>query len=171
MATITIDHPLDPENAYLSHTVVAAPEMMNIYSGTVILDETGTAVVELPSWFEALNQDVRYQLTAIGAPAPNLYIAQEIRNGLFTIAGSKPGMKVSWLVTGVRHDPYAQVHRLSVEAAKPAHERGSYLHPEAYGQSATKGREYARLHRSMWGVAPDVSGQPRTALDEASGST
>ncbi len=170
MATVTIDHPLDPENAYLTHAGVAAPEMMNVYTGTIILDEAGTAVVELPSWFEVLNQDVRYQLTAIGAPAPNLYIAQEIRNGLFTIAGGKPGMKVSWLVTGVRHDPYAQAHRLSVEAAKPAHERGTYLHPEAYGQPATKGREYARLHRSMWRVAPAVSGQLHTDLSKASGS-
>ncbi len=52
--------------------MVAAPEMLNVYTGTVILDEAGIAVVELPSWFEALNQDVRYQLTAIGAPTPNL---------------------------------------------------------------------------------------------------
>jgi hypothetical protein len=30
------------------------------------------------NWFGALNKDFRYQLTAIGAPGPNLHIAEEI---------------------------------------------------------------------------------------------
>jgi hypothetical protein len=166
MSAVTIDHPLDPENAYLTHAVVASPEMLNVYTGTVLLDERGCAVVELPSWFEALNQDVRYQLTAIGAPAPNMYIGQELRNGLFTIAGGKPGLKVSWLVTGVRHDPYAVEHRTPVEAIKPAHERGSYLHPQEYGAPVTKGRDYVRIQR-MWGIAASQAAQTGPYPDEA----
>jgi hypothetical protein len=128
-----IDHPLDPKNKYLSHTSVESSEMMNIYTGNAILDNSGEAVVSLPKWFEALNADARYQLTAIGAPAPNLHIAQEVAHHQFTIAGGAPGMKVSWQVTGVRHDAYSTAHPLVVEARKPEKERGRYLHPDAYG--------------------------------------
>jgi hypothetical protein len=128
-----IDHPLDPKNKYLSHTSVESSEMMNIYTGNAILDNSGEAVVSLPKWFEALNADVRYQLTAIGAPAPNLHIAQEVAHHQFSIAGGAPGMKVSWQVTGVRHDAYSMAHPLVVEARKPEKERGRYLHPDAYG--------------------------------------
>jgi trimeric autotransporter adhesin len=39
---------------------------------------------------------------------------------------------VSWQVTGVRHDPYAEAHRSPVEVQKPVAERGYYLHPELY---------------------------------------
>ena len=38
-----IDHPLDPENKYLSHSFVESPDMMNIYNGNVVLDATGEA--------------------------------------------------------------------------------------------------------------------------------
>jgi hypothetical protein len=64
-----IDHPLDPANKYLSHCFVESPDMKNVYDGTVVLDYKGEAEVELPDWFGALNQDFRYQLTAIGAPS------------------------------------------------------------------------------------------------------
>ena len=82
--------------------------MMNIYNGNVTLDDKGEATVQMPDYFQALNQDFRYQLTAIGAPGPNLYIAEEIANNQFKIAGGQPGSKVSWQVTGIRHDPYSQ---------------------------------------------------------------
>jgi hypothetical protein len=137
-----IDHPLDPANKYLSHSFVESPDMMNIYNGNVTLDAKGRAVVEMPKWFEALNQEFRYQLTAIGAPGPNLYIAEEIKGNRFTIAGGAPGSKVSWQVTGIRHDPYANANRIQVEENKPAAERGTYLYPQGYGQSETKGRDY-----------------------------
>src|SRR5215211_8346024 len=73
-----IDHPLDPVNKYLSHSFVESPDMKNVYDGVVVLDRKGKAEIELPDWFGALNKDFRYQLTAIGAPGPNLYIAEEI---------------------------------------------------------------------------------------------
>jgi hypothetical protein len=91
-----IDHPLDPENQYLNHSFVESPDMKNVYDGVVELDANGEAWVELPAWFEALNKDFRYQLTPIGAPGPNLYIAQEVQDNRFQIAGGTPGMKVSW---------------------------------------------------------------------------
>jgi hypothetical protein len=40
--------------------------MKNLYDGVVRLDGNGEAAVELPQWFDALNQEFRYQLTAIG---------------------------------------------------------------------------------------------------------
>jgi hypothetical protein len=128
-----IDHPLDPTNKYLYHSSVESSEMMNIYTGNALLDNSGEAVVSLPKWFEALNADFRYQLTAVGAAAPNLHVAQEIANHRFSIAGGAPGMKVSWQVTGVRHDAYAKAHPLAVEVRKSEKERGHYLHPDAYG--------------------------------------
>jgi hypothetical protein len=134
-----LDHPLDPANQYLYHASVESPDMKNIYDGVVTLDKQGMAVVTLPAWFEALNQTFRYQLTAIGAPGPNLYIAEKIKGNQFTIAGGSPSMEVSWQVTGIRHDPYAEAHRLPAEQAKAAHEQGTYLHPELYGQPESRG--------------------------------
>jgi len=127
-----IDHPLDPENKYLYHSFVESPDMMNIYNGNVILDTQGEAWLELPEWFEALNKEFRYQLTCIGGYAP-VYISEEISNNHFRIAGGKPDMKVSWQVTGIRHDPYAEMYRIQVEEYKPSNEIGKYLHPETYG--------------------------------------
>lgn len=134
-----IDHPLDPGRKYLVHSTVESPDMKNVYDGIVTLEADGQAWVELPAYFEALNKNFRYQLTAIGTPAPNLYIAQEVHGNRFQIAGGEPGGKVSWQVTGIRHDPYAEQHPLLVEEEKQADEQDYYLHPEVYGQPESKG--------------------------------
>jgi len=128
-----IDHPLDPADKYLYHSFVESPDMMNIYNGLVVLDAHGKATIQMPDWFQALNSDFRYQLTAVGAPGPNLYVAEEINGNHFSIAGGKAGMKVSWQVTGIRQDAWANAHRIPVEEDKPINERGYYLHPELYG--------------------------------------
>lgn len=125
-----IDHPLDPKNKYLQHSFVESPDMMNVYNGNALLDQNGEALIELPMWFETLNRDFRYQLTCIGGFAP-VYIAEEIAGNRFKIAGGRPGLKVSWQVTGIRQDPYAENHRIQVEVDKPAAELGSCLHEEA----------------------------------------
>jgi hypothetical protein len=132
-----IDHPLDPENKYLNHTSIESSEMMNVYSGNVVLDENGEAQVQLPDWFESLNTDFRYQLTCIGGFA-QVYIAEEISNNQFSIAGGAPGMKISWQVAGVRHDPYAEANPLEVEQDKAPEERGYYVYPEGYGYGQEK---------------------------------
>jgi hypothetical protein len=139
-----IDHPLAPANKYLVHSSVESSEMMNIYTGNVLLDANGRGVVQLPDWFQAENADFRYSLTAIGAPAPNLYIAQEVTNNSFEIAGGAPGMKVSWQVTGIRQDAFAKANPLKVEMAKSNRERGFYLQPNLFGQPEEKGVEWAR---------------------------
>ncbi len=129
-----IDDPVDPENRYLYHSSVESPDMKNIYDGVAVLDADGDAAIQLPDWFQALNRDFRYQLTCIGGFAP-VYISQEVSNNQFSIAGGKAGMRVSWQVTGIREDPWANAHRIPVEQEKNAQERGSYLHPEVYNAS------------------------------------
>jgi hypothetical protein len=134
-----IDHPLDPANLYLYHSFVESPDMMNLYNGNVTLDANGGAWVALPNWFEALNRDFRYQLTPVGAAMPDLHIAQKLKDHTFRIAGGKPGREVSWQVTGIRQDAYANAHRIPVEEPKPDGERGLYLHPAELGQPAELG--------------------------------
>ena len=134
-----IDHPLDPENKYLSHSFVESPDMMNIYNGVVTLNADGAGVIELPDYFETLNRDFRYQLTAMGTPMPNLYISEEISANQFSIAGGAAGARVSWEVTGIRQDPSAITHPIVVEKDKLDQHKGKYLDPEAYGL----GDEYA----------------------------
>jgi len=129
-----IDHPLDPANKYLYHSFVESPDMMNIYNGNVTTDGRGVATVTLPDWFEALNKDFRYQLTVIGQFAQAI-IGSKIADNRFTIRTDKPGVEVSWQVTGIRQDAYANAHRIRVEQDKPEKERGHYLHPELYGHS------------------------------------
>ena len=133
-----IDHPLDPENKYLYHSFVESPDMMNVYNGNVRLDARGEATVELPDYFQSLNRDFRYQLTCIGGFAP-VYVAAEISGNRFSIGGGEAGMKVSWQVTGVRQDLFANTHRIPVEEDKPSAERGKYLHPKAYGLGIERG--------------------------------
>ena len=133
-----IDHPQDPANKYLVHSFVESPDMMNVYNGNVHTDGSGFAVVELPSYFEVLNIDFRYQLTVIGEFAQAI-VKEEISGNQFTIQTDKPNVKVSWQVTGVRNDVWAQENRIEVEVVKGALEKGRYIYPELYGKSADFG--------------------------------
>jgi hypothetical protein len=143
-----IDHPLDPANKYLYHSFVESPDMMNIYNGNVITDAQGDAVVPLPDWFETLNRDFRYQLTVIGQFAQAI-VASEIADRRFNIKTDKPNVKVSWQVTGIRQDAWANAHRIPVEQQKPQLERGFYLHPDLYGAPEEKGVLWARDPKAM----------------------
>jgi hypothetical protein len=143
-----IDHPLDPENKYLYHSFVESPEMMNIYNGTVVTDANGEAVVAMPEYFEALNRDFRYQLTVIGTFAQAI-VADEIKGNRFAVKTSVPNVKVSWQVTGVRHDRWADQNRIPVEEVKPEAERGHYLHPEVFRQAEEKGIEWVQQPEMM----------------------
>ena len=133
-----IDHPLDPENKYLSHSFVESPDMKNIYDGNVTTDAGGYATVTLPDWFQALNRDFRYQLTCIGEFAQAI-VAEKIHDNKFVIRTDKPNIEVSWQVTGIRQDPYANMHRIPVEEYKTASDRGKYLQPDAYGLPESRG--------------------------------
>ena len=147
-ASFKIDDPLDPANKYLSHSAVESPDMMNIYNGNVVTDANGDAVVPLPEWFETLNRDFRYQLTVIGQFAQAIVTA-EVANHQFSIKTDKPAVKVSWQVTGIRQDAWANAHRIPVEEQKNVRERGHYLSPELYGASEEAGIEWARHPENM----------------------
>jgi len=144
-----IDHPLDPANKYLYHASLESSEVLDFYSGNTTLDANGQATVQLPNWFEALNRDFRYQLTAIGAAAPGLHIAQEIQNHSFRIAGGAAAMKVSWQVTAVRQDAWEKAHPMVVEVQKPPTERGYYINPELFGAPPEKSLAWARNPQLM----------------------
>lgn len=133
-----IDHPLDPANKYLLHSFVESPDMKNVYDGVAELDGNGETAVELPAWFEALNRDFRYQLTAVGAPAPDLHVKSGISKNRFVIAGGATGQAISWQVTGIRQDAYAKAHPIEVEVTKDDTEKGRYLHPNEHGKKESK---------------------------------
>jgi hypothetical protein len=144
-----IDHPLDPVNKYLQHSFVESPDMMDIYNGNVTTDGSGKATITLPNWFEALNRDFRYQLTVIGQFAQAI-VASEISDNQFTIKTDKPNVKVSWQVTGIRHDAYAEAHRIQVEVDKQGEERGKYLSPIEHGQAENMGVDYMERSQSQF---------------------
>ncbi|HYE61143.1 MAG TPA: hypothetical protein VD997_04035 [Phycisphaerales bacterium] len=154
-----IDHPSDPANKYLLHYSVESPEVLNTYSGKVELDGHGGATITMPAYFASMNRDPRYTLTPLGAAMPMLHVSQEIDETLlasgtkldpgsavpvctFRIAGGVPGARVSWRVEAVRSDRWVQRHGAPVEADKQGAERGTYQHPEFYGEAADKGLGY-----------------------------
>ncbi len=153
-----IDDPLDPANKYLSHSFVESPDMMDVYNGNIITDKAGRATVELPEYFESLNRDFRYQLTVVGKFA-QATVATEIGHNHFVIRTSKPSVKVSWQVTGIRKDAYANANRIPVEEEKPADERGYYLHPELFNQPGSK--SIVAAHHT--GVQPQIRLQQEVA--------
>lgn len=122
--------------------------MMNIYTGNVITNAQGDATVQLPEWFEVLNTDFRYQLTVIGRFAQAI-VAHKIEDKRFEIKTNAPNVEVSWLVTGVCQDAYAQAHPLVVEEEKDARLKGFYLHPELYRAPTEKQIGRALAPRTM----------------------
>jgi hypothetical protein len=143
-----IDHPLDPANKYLYHSFVESPDMMNIYNGNVTTSAAGEAVVTLPEWFETLNRDFRYQLTVLGQFAQAI-VSSKVANHQFSIKTDKPDVEVSWQVTGIRQDAWANAHRIPVEEMKSEKERGFYRHPELYNAPPEKSVSWARHPRVM----------------------
>lgn len=141
-----IDHPLDPENKTLSHYSIESNEILNMYRGMIELDANGQATIDLPNYFDAVNTNPSYQLTAIGT-ATQPYVATEIANNQFIISGA-PNTKVSWTVIAERNDPtiqyFSEKYNLkeNVRAKRP-HEIGRYITPEAYGQNKTKAVWYS----------------------------
>lgn len=116
--TFVIDHPLDPRNKLLYHSFVESPDVMNQYTGVAVLDASGEARIELPEYFEALNERYTYQFFPLRGSMPELFVKQRVLNNSFVIAGGSPGGRISWMVTGVRHDPYILAHPIIVEVEK-----------------------------------------------------
>ncbi|MCX7785821.1 MAG: hypothetical protein N2201_06330 [candidate division WOR-3 bacterium] len=124
--TFTIDHPLDPMNKILNHYFVESPEMVLIYRGSIIIGADGKAVVHLPNYFDALNQNPMIQLTGVGTS--DVYVVDEVKGNTFVIGG-KPNTKVYWIVTGDRKDQSAEITRIimPVEQTKDNELRGRSL--------------------------------------------
>ena len=137
-----IDHPLDPENKVLLHYSAESPQVLNIYSGNATLDANGQAWIDLPDYFDSINSDPRYQLTAIGAPAPMLHIGVKEQANRFQIAGGTPGMEVSWEVKALRTDRFVAQRGAPVERLKTGAEQGKYLEPALYGKPQEMGIFY-----------------------------
>jgi len=134
--TFKIDHPLDPANKYLYHSFVESPDMMNIYNGNITTNSNGVAKVKMPKYFKALNKEFRYQLTVIGSFAQAI-ISKELNNNSFEIKTNNPNVKVSWMVTGVRKDAWANENRVIPEVKK-TWEKGHYIHPKLHGAPESK---------------------------------
>jgi hypothetical protein len=134
-----IDNPLDPADSYLQHSFVESPDMKNVYDGVTTTNAKGFATVTLPKWFQSLNTQFRYQLTIVGSRGWRARVVKEIAKNRFTIQTDLPRVRVSWQVTGVRHDPYANAHRIEVVVHKQGKAEGKYLHPQLYGQPQSKG--------------------------------
>jgi len=161
-----IDHPLDPENRYLVHAAIESDEVLDQYTGNVVLGADGSAWVQLPDWFESINTDFRYQLTPVGAPAPGLYVAEEIRDGRFRIAGGRSGLTVSWLVTARRNDRHMRAHPFRAERPKPERLRGSYLDPEAWGQPPERSEAWVAHPETMRRLEASQEREARRAGSE-----
>lgn len=133
-----IDHPSDPENKMLRHFALESDEILNVYRGNVMLDENGKATVELPDYFEAINIDFSYQLTAIGTPV-HPYISSEVNGNTFEISG-EPNTKTSWMLIAQRNDPYVQQNPDKKENViiKDEFHKGKYLMPKLYNQPESK---------------------------------
>ena len=144
--TTQIDHPLDPQNKYLVQAAVQSPELKSVYDGNIVTNASGEATVTLPDYIEAFNADFRYQLTVVGQFARAI-VSREIKGNRFTIKTDKPGVKVSWQVTGTRIDPYAKAHPIESEVNKPDGEQGKYQHPAEWGQPDSKGIDYEEQQR------------------------
>ena len=127
-----IDHPLAPETKYLQHACLESNEIKTLYDGIVVTDDTGYAEVVLPDWFQALNADFRYQLTVIGSFARAI-ISEEVHDNRFVIRTDEPLTRVSWQVTGIRHDAAARAFPLQVELDKPM----NALPSDQYDSAAT----------------------------------
>ncbi len=138
--TFLIDHPEDPENKFLRHFSTESNEVLNIYRGNAVMDANGEAIVELPSYYDAINTNPSYHLTPIGGYA-QLYIKEELNDGKFIIAGGTDGLKVSWTVYSERNDAYLQTYpdQRATELEKREGQKGKYVMPALYGAPESQG--------------------------------
>jgi len=158
-----IDHPLDPENKMLRHFAVESDEVLNMYRGIVRIGRGGKAFVQLPEYFESINVNYSYQLTAIGTPRQP-WVVEEISNNRFIIGG-KPGTKVSWTVHANRNDAFVRANpdMVTTEVIKSPRDKGKYLDPLSHGQPLSIGSVQnlsvvqAPMHRQVPKTAAEVA--------------
>ena len=150
--TFAIDHPLDPENKLLFHSFVESPDVKNIYDGIGSFNASGEAVISLPNYFEALHDgQVRYQVKGLSAPAPNIFVKEEITENSFVVAGGIPEETFSWQVSAVRDDPFIQANPIVPEVDKgdgALIDRGDFLYE--YYDNEPFGAVLKRMFDRVW---------------------
>jgi hypothetical protein len=135
--TFTIDHPLEPDNKILNHYFVESPDMTTIYRGIARLGPDGKVEVYLPSYFDTLNQRPLIQISAVGDG--DAFVKSKVKGNRFEIGGT-PGTEATWIVTGQRRDPTAEITRIMmpVEQVKEGELAGHYLDDDLF--RATRGQ-------------------------------
>ena len=125
-----IDHPLDPADKYLSALVrrVAGHEERLRRRGHAPT-ASGFATVRLPELLRGAQPRLPLPAHARSAPRARGDRRREIAGNRFVIRTAKPRVKVSWQVTGIRQDRYANAHPIQVEEPKPVAEQGDGLYP------------------------------------------
>lgn len=93
-------HPLKDEH-WLQHGCTESPISGTEYTGRITISEDGSATVELPDYFEALNKarNRTVQVTPIGRPF--MVGAEDVVDGKTVVYG-EPGREVFWLVKAER---------------------------------------------------------------------
>jgi len=161
LKSFRIDHPFDPENKYLLHYAAESPMPQNFYVGNVVTDGNGYAWVELPDYFAAINANFKYQLTVVDDADSDGFVmakvSKEISGNRFQVRTSAPNIKVSWEIKADRNDLYVRYKKPKDVVAKEGLERGTYQHPELYGQPPEKGMDYdAERERPSPPAIPDI---------------
>lgn len=115
-----IDHPLKPKTHWLEHSFVESPDMLNLYTGNAQIKK-GKCKIKMPNWFIPLNgkndDDFTFQLTSLGQQN-DLWVKEKMNEkGEVIFAGEKDG-KFSYMITAIRHDKWAENHRVKVESKK-----------------------------------------------------
>jgi hypothetical protein len=134
-----MDHPDDPMNKILNQYAISSDELASKYSGSVVLDANGRAIVNLPDYFDKINRDPRIQLTGVGSS--DVYVAEDITGNRFVIGG-KPNTKVYWEVTGERTDIHAEIARIQTPVVQ---EKTGHLQNHSIDDDAMIGM-YDDLH-------------------------
>lgn len=140
-----IDHPDDPQNKTLRHFSTESDEALVMYRGKVQLDANGEATVNMPGYFVSLTKEdeATINLTAIGKQPFLSSYEWDAGYSSFTVYG-QPNKSVAYQVNAERDDPAAKYYLKDqpvVESKGPnkAAPVGSYLNPEAYGQTKNAG--------------------------------
>jgi hypothetical protein len=125
-----IDHPLRPTTHWLDHVAVEGNEHFTFYRGNATLDRTGFATVQMPDWFDALNDDVSIVYSSWGDAQP-ARTSHRIPNG-WVIVG-QPRARVSWMASGLRADAWAKAHPFTVEVEKEESHQGTVFTWKEHG--------------------------------------
>ncbi len=139
-----IDHPFDPLNKYLLHYAAEGPVPQNIYNGITATDANGYAWIELPDYFEEINKDFRYSLTALDDSDDFVLakVTQRISGNRFQIRTSKANIDVSWEIKGTRNDVYCKLKQPKDVMDKVGAEKDKYQQPELYGMPKEMGMDF-----------------------------